>query len=197
MLPPFNTSTVPWPPPAAGTRLAGSRWRLVRYALYCRLLDSPSWVFFTEIFGATALMGTVYRRAEASSRLPCHAALRCAALPLRCAADHKGGLALHLTCTVQLGAATHGSRGALPHPQPPPYTCRWLGARVGEHAFLGGLATTCHDGLDLGDLTSSGSDSFVYCADAEGVVQRVRVDALATVGNSSVLYPGSHMMEVR
>ena len=49
------------PPPAAGTQLAASRWRLLRFALHCRLLECPSFSYFVEIFSATALMATLYR----------------------------------------------------------------------------------------------------------------------------------------
>ena len=87
---------------------------------------------------------------------------------------------------------------ALPCPANPSARARrLLGASVGRRVFIGGLATTCHDALALGDLTSSGSESFAYCIDGDGLVRPVRVDAMATLGNSAVLFPGSHMMEVR
>ena len=52
-----------------------------------------------------------------------------------------------------------------------------------------------HDGLAIGDLVSSGGESFAYCVDARGVVGSVTLDSGATLGNSAVLYPGAHLRE--
>lgn len=72
---------------------------------------------------------------------------------------------------------------------------RWLGAGVGHTVFLGGLVPALHDALVVGDLVSSGGESFVYCIDASGVVQSVTLDAGATLGNNAVLYPGARLHE--
>lgn len=61
--------------------------------------------------------------------------------------------------------------------------------------FLGGLVPAVHDALMVGDLVSSGGESFAYCIDAAGVVQSVTLDAGATLGNSAVLYPGARLRE--
>jgi amino acid adenylation domain-containing protein len=67
---------------------------------------------------------------------------------------------------------------------------RGLGAKVGEHVFIGGLSIVEFDALEVGTLACSGSDSWAFAANDDGIVEKITIKEEATIGNSSVLYPG-------
>ena len=67
---------------------------------------------------------------------------------------------------------------------------RGLGAKVGEHVFIGGLSIVEFDALEVGAQACSGSDSWAFAANDDGIVEKIVIKEEATIGNSSVLYPG-------
>lgn len=67
---------------------------------------------------------------------------------------------------------------------------RGLGAKVGDHVFIGGLSIVEFDALEVGARACSGSDSWAFAADDDGIVRKIVIKEEATIGNSSVLYPG-------